>query len=189
MHDEWLTRGDGLQQVTFPTSDLLHHSLNYSVILAERTQGSVIIDSKWLLKPLCPGPDLICFLTPSRHRNRFWKMGSFSLVYTHRHKTSSQTSNPRSFFSSDSPLRWSFQNTDLVTPFPPPSTPALPPESLQLNPKLPLYKSSSVSSIQRGTSGLNSSGRIGNRETVWSCVEVEWWRGGRLEVEGERWIS
>lgn len=144
---------------------------------------------KMAIKATCPGPDLVCFLMPNRYDDNFWKMGSTAFTYTDTRKTSSQISNPHSF----SP--WTLLWVDLsktLTQWPhslPPPPPALPPVGLQLNPKLPLYKSSSVSSIQRGTSGLNSFRRIGNRETVWSCVKVEWWWGGWLEVEGERWIS
>lgn len=147
---------------------------------------------KMSIKAICPRPDPVCFLIPNRYRGHFWKMGSTALTHTSHSKSLSKhlTHIHCFFFFSPWTLLWVHLSKTLTQwPHSLPHPPALPPAGLQLNPKLPLHKSSSVSSIQRGTSGLNSFGRIGNRETVWSCVKVEWWWGGCLEVEGEPWIS
>lgn len=102
---------------------------------------------KMATKAICPRPDLVCFLVPNRYHEHFWKTGSTTLTHRNTHKTSSQTCNPHWFFSLDSLWSWSFQNTDPVTPFPPPhSSPA---------PSRPPIKSK-IASVQKQLCQLHS---------------------------------
>lgn len=77
---------------------------------------------KMPFKAICPRPDPVCFLIPNRYHGHFWKQGALPL---HTQPTQNLFPNIQSTFifffpSLDSPLSWSFQNTDPVTPFPPP---------------------------------------------------------------------